>query len=60
MWSRTPQADRTQLAGHVADACLRVLGVTDDGLPGLRAGTHRYLARYGDADGRKDVGVGVG
>jgi len=60
MWTRAPQPNHTTLAGHVADACLRVLGVTDDGLPGLRAGTHHYLARYGDADGRKDVGVGVG
>ncbi len=60
MWTRDPQPDHATLAGHVADACLRVLGVTDDGLGGLRASTQHYLARYGEADGRKDVGVGVG
>jgi hypothetical protein len=59
MWSQPPQSDHVTLAGHVADACLRVLGVADD-LPDLRASTHHYLARYGGADGRQDVGVGVG
>ena len=60
MWSRPLQPDHATLAGHVADACLRVLGVTDDALPALRAGTHHHLARYGGADGRQGVGVGVG
>jgi AcrR family transcriptional regulator len=37
MWSPPPQPDAATLAGHVADACLRVLGVTDDALAALRA-----------------------
>ena len=37
MWSRPARPDQDTLAGHVADACLRVLGVTDDTLAALRA-----------------------
>lgn len=37
MWSPPPQPNAATLAGHVADACLRVLGVTDDALAALRA-----------------------
>lgn len=37
MWSPPPQPNAATLAGHVADACLRVLGVTDDALTALRA-----------------------
>lgn len=36
MWSPPPQPNAATLAGHVADACLRVLGVTDDALAALR------------------------
>jgi AcrR family transcriptional regulator len=49
MWSRPPKSDHTTLAGHVADACLRVLGVTDEALPALRVSTHHYLGRNGPA-----------
>ena len=37
MWSRPTRPDHATLAGHVADACLRVLGVGDDALVALRA-----------------------
>ncbi|WP_445170441.1 helix-turn-helix domain-containing protein [Mycolicibacterium sp. Dal123E01] len=37
MWSRPARPDHVALAGHVADACLRVLGVNDDVLVALRA-----------------------
>ncbi|EHB47058.1 regulatory protein TetR [Mycolicibacterium rhodesiae JS60] len=37
MWSPPPRPDPSTLAGHVADACLRVLGVNDDALTALRA-----------------------
>ena len=47
MWSRPPQPDHARLAGHVGDACLRVLGVTDDAFPALRTSTGHYLARFG-------------
>lgn len=46
MWSRPPQPDYATLAGHVGDACLRVLGITDDALAALRIGTGDYLARF--------------
>lgn len=37
MWVPPPRADPAPLAGHVADACLRVLGVTEDALAALHA-----------------------
>ncbi len=37
MWSPPPRPDAAMLAGHVADACLRVLGVTENALAALRA-----------------------
>ncbi|WP_179469042.1 TetR/AcrR family transcriptional regulator [Mycolicibacterium vinylchloridicum] len=37
MWSPPPRPDPSTLAGHVADACLRVLGVNDSALTALRA-----------------------
>ena len=37
MWSPPPRPDSATLAGHVADACLRVLGVSEDALAALRA-----------------------
>ncbi|MCV7179276.1 TetR/AcrR family transcriptional regulator [Mycolicibacterium sphagni] len=49
MWSQPPQPDHATLAGHVADACLRVLGVIDGALPALRTSTHHYLAHFGPA-----------
>lgn len=56
MWSGQPRPDRTALPHHVADACLRVLGVTDDGLTALRDGTRERLRRY--AAGAALQGVG--
>lgn len=46
MWSVPPGPERSALPVHVADACLRVLGVPDDGTPALRERTHRELQRY--------------
>ncbi|MCX2929715.1 helix-turn-helix domain containing protein [Mycobacterium sp. CVI_P3] len=60
MWSRHPEPDHATLAGHVADACLRVLGLTEDALPVPRASTDAYLAGYGSTDGRTGGGVRVG
>ncbi|GAA2785176.1 transcriptional regulator AmtR [Mycolicibacterium pallens] len=37
MWIPPPHPDPATLAGHVADACLRVLGITSDELAELRA-----------------------
>ena len=37
MWTPPPHPDPGTLAGHVADACLRVLGVTEDQLAALSA-----------------------
>ena len=37
MWTPPPRPDPAGLAGHVADACLRVLGVPEDELAALRA-----------------------
>ncbi|AKK30622.1 TetR/AcrR family transcriptional regulator [Mycobacterium sp. EPa45] len=37
MWTPPPHPDPATLAGHVADACLRVLGVGEDELAALRA-----------------------
>lgn len=56
MWSGQPRPDRTALPHHVADACLRVLGVTDDALTALRDGTRERLRRY--AAGAALQGVG--
>jgi AcrR family transcriptional regulator len=38
--------DSAELPLHVADACLRVLGVDDDSTPALRHRTNRELERY--------------
>lgn len=46
MWSGQPRPNRAELPHHVADACLRVLGVTDEMLPLLRAGTRESLIRH--------------
>ncbi len=60
MWTHPPQPDRTALPRHVADACLRVLGVTDSALAPLHTSTRDCLARYAEPDGRRDLGVSVG
>lgn len=46
MWSVPPGPDRTGLPVQVADACLRVLGVTDDRTPALRERTAAEIGRY--------------
>jgi AcrR family transcriptional regulator len=46
MWTNRPGPDRTKLPEHVADACIRVLGMPDSATPGLRARSRVELARY--------------
>jgi AcrR family transcriptional regulator len=49
MWTKQPGPDRSALPEHVADACLRVLGMPDSATPALRARSQLELARYGAA-----------
>ncbi|MGY4709250.1 TetR/AcrR family transcriptional regulator [Mycolicibacterium sp. CBM1] len=60
MWAHPPRPDSAALPHHVADACLRVLGVTDDVIVALRQASSDYLARYAEADGRNGAGISVG
>ena len=46
MWSVPPGAERAELPIHVADACLRVLGVADGETPALRERTSAEIDRY--------------
>ncbi|TQR78818.1 TetR/AcrR family transcriptional regulator, partial [Mycobacterium hodleri] len=46
MWSVPPGPDRDELPVHVADACLRVLGVDDAETPALRQRTESEISRY--------------
>jgi AcrR family transcriptional regulator len=46
MWSVPPGAQRDQLPLHVADACLRVLGIPDSATGALRARTGAEISRY--------------
>jgi hypothetical protein len=46
MWSVPPGGERTELPIHVADACLRVLGIPDAATPALRARTSDEIERY--------------
>ena len=46
MWSVPPGAERTELPIHVADACMRVLGIADGDNPALRARTTEEIERY--------------
>ncbi|MBO0677374.1 TetR/AcrR family transcriptional regulator [Mycolicibacterium sp. S2-37] len=46
MWSVPPGREREQLPVHVADACMRVLGVTDGAIPALRERSRVEIARY--------------
>jgi AcrR family transcriptional regulator len=50
MWTR-PRPERLKLPEHVADACVRVLGLPDSATPELRARSDHELTRYvtGDA-----------
>ena len=47
MWS-TPAAQRSELPGHVADACLRVLGLPGHTIPRLRDRSCALLSGYED------------
>ncbi|HKH51326.1 MAG TPA: TetR/AcrR family transcriptional regulator [Mycobacterium sp.] len=46
MWHKRPGPDRMKLPEHVADACVRVLGMPDSATPALRARSHLELTRY--------------
>ena len=46
MWTKQTGPDRSALPEHVADACIRVLGMPDTTMPALRARTELELARY--------------
>jgi AcrR family transcriptional regulator len=46
MWTKRPSPDRSSLPEHVADACIRVLGIPNTAMPELRARSHAELARY--------------
>ncbi|WP_422748580.1 TetR/AcrR family transcriptional regulator [Mycobacterium sp. WMMD1722] len=49
MWSVPPGDEREQLPVHVADACMRVLGITDHDIPALRGRSAAEVARYTDS-----------
>jgi AcrR family transcriptional regulator len=46
MWTKQSGPDSSALPEHVADACIRVLGMPDTAMPALRARTELELARY--------------
>ncbi len=46
MWTPRPGAQRPELPEHVADACIRVLGLPDSATPELRARSLIELNRY--------------
>lgn len=46
MWTTQPRPGRTRLPEHVADACIRVLGMPDSATPGLRARSQLELTRH--------------
>jgi AcrR family transcriptional regulator len=50
MWTKPPGHDRATLPEHVADACIRVLGMPDSAAPALRARTQLELTRSTAAD----------
>jgi AcrR family transcriptional regulator len=50
MWTAEPSRERSALPEHVADACMRVLGMSESATPRLRARSRRVLARYASAD----------
>jgi AcrR family transcriptional regulator len=49
MWALPVGPQRSELPIHVADACLRVLGIPDDATPALRARSIRELELCSDA-----------
>jgi hypothetical protein len=46
MWTKQPGPERARLPEHVADACIRVLGMPDSATPKLRARSHLELTRH--------------
>jgi len=50
MWNKRPGPDRRKLPEHVADACIRVLGMPDSATPVLHARSQLELARYAAAN----------
>jgi AcrR family transcriptional regulator len=46
MWTKQPDPRRTGLPEHVADACIRVLGMPETATPALRARSRLELAGY--------------
>jgi AcrR family transcriptional regulator len=46
MWSMPAGPERSELPVHVADACMRVLGVPDDATAALRGRSRKEVERY--------------
>jgi AcrR family transcriptional regulator len=49
MWSVPPGPERSALPVHVADACMRVLGISDRDTPAIRERTSIELRHYAEA-----------
>jgi len=49
MWTKQPGPERTDLPEHVADACVRVLGMPQSATQALRARSQLELSRYAAA-----------
>ena len=49
MWSVPRGPERSELPFHVADACLRVLGIPDDATPAVRERSRDEVERYARA-----------
>lgn len=54
MWSVPPGRKRSELPVHVADACLRVLGIGDDDIPPVRERSREEVDRYTRAEAAVD------
>jgi hypothetical protein len=50
MWPVPPGPERSGLPFHVADACMRVLGVTDNATSALRERSMQEIQRYAAAE----------
>ena len=46
VWSMPPGPERSEMPFHVADACMRVLGIPDDATAALRSRSHREIDRH--------------